>query len=96
MFYQAVQTIPLFSFLNTLKNKYKLWQKIIYNNEAVPFNMKIKPCILKDQFGARCMRMKHSKSAGHRVSIVGYKHEQEPIRLHKLSQVFKNCILKVA
>ena len=64
-----IKTIPLFSFLNTFKNKCKLWPKIIYNNEAVPFNMKIKPCVLMDQSGARGMRMKHSKSAASRVSI---------------------------
>ena len=43
-----------------------------------------------DQSGARCMRMKHSKSAARRVSIVWYKHGEEPIRLHKFFQVFKN------
>ena len=31
-----------------------------------------------------------------RVSIVWYKHGQEPIRLYKLSQVFKNCYSKTA
>ena len=92
VFYQAVQnrraltTIPLFSFLITFKNKCKLWPQIFYNNEAVPFNMKIKPCVLMDQCGARYMRMKHSKSAARRVSIVWHKHRQEPIRLQKLSQ----------
>ena len=62
--YQAVQTrralktIPLFSFLDTFKNKCKLWP-----NKAVTFNMKIKPCILMDLSGARCLHVKHSKNA---------------------------------
>ena len=37
------------------------------------------------------MHRKHSKSTARRVSIVRYKHGQEPIRLHKLSSVFKEC-----
>ena len=44
-----------------------------------------------DKSGARCMRVKHSTSTARHVSIVSYKHGQEPIRLYKLSQVFKNC-----
>ena len=36
------------------------------------------------------IRMNHSKSAARRVSIVSYKRGQELIRLHKLSQEFKN------
>ena len=67
----------------------KLWLNIICNNEAVPLNMKIKPCVLMDQSGARSM--KHSKSTARRVSIVWFKHGQEPIRLHKLCEVFKNA-----
>ena len=43
-----------------------------------------------DQSGSRCMRMTHPK----RFSIVSYKHRQEPIRLSKLSEVFKNCCYK--
>ena len=43
-----------------------------------------------DQSGVRCVRVKHSKIAARHVSILLYKHGQEPIRLHKLSQVFKN------
>ena len=41
-----------------------------------------------DQSGARCMCVKHCKSSMCSVSIVSCKHGQEPIRLHKLSQVF--------
>ena len=33
---------------------------MIYDNETVTFNMKIKPCILMDQSGARCMHVKQS------------------------------------
>ena len=61
----------LYSFLNTHKNKWKRWPKMIHN-EVVTFNMKIKPCIIMDQSGARCMRVKHSTSAARRVSIVWY------------------------
>ena len=49
--------------------------------------MKIKPCI--NLGPAACV--KHSKSTACRVSIEPYKHRQEPIRLHKLSQVFKGA-----
>ena len=41
--------------------------------------MKIKPCILMGQYGARCMHVKHSKSAAGRVPTVSYKRGQEPI-----------------
>ena len=43
-----------------------------------------------DQSSQVCAWWKHSKRAASRVYIVWYKHGQEPIRLHKLSQVFKN------
>ena len=77
---QALKTIPLFSFLNTYKNKCRLWSKMIYNNKADTFNMTIKPCILMDQSGAPC-----AVSLSCDINM-----GQEPIRLHKLSQVFKN------
>ena len=68
--------------LKLLQNKYKLRSKMINNNEAVTFNMKMKPCILMDQSEARCMRVEHCKSVARRVSCG---------RLHTdLSQVFKN------
>ena len=67
---------------------------MIHNNETVTFNMKIKPCIIMDQSGARCMGVKHSKIAARRVSIVEYNTGKNQSDCTKLSQVFKNYSMK--
>ena len=79
VFYQPVQTrraletIHLFSFLNTLKTKCKLWPKMIYDiTKLYYFRYENKTLYSNGSIRARCMRVKHSKSAARRVSIVWY------------------------
>ena len=41
------------------------------------------------------MRVNIPRAPARRVSIVSHTHGQEPIRLHKLSQVFKNRFIRM-